>query len=158
MAMNVSLATNQSNALKSYISKLQSAKRRLEAYKRALCSNWQSNEVVYISQSIDKAISRINGIISEITSVSQDVKNTAISIRNEEIRRINAAKNALNNARNTLNNLSRNKTQLVRQLNIITDDSERIKVIKMINEYDKSIRNAKNYYQRCLTEYNNAKR
>ena len=84
MGINVTAENNRANSLKAQVSNIRIAINQLEAYKADLSANWIGEEVKYVLQSIDSAISKLKASITAIDGLSSKITSLASSIKREE--------------------------------------------------------------------------
>lgn len=86
MGINVIEANQKAVALEDNARQLSNSKMNLEQYKEVLSASWVGQEVGFMIQGIDKAITELESAINELNLLATDIRNTAEAIHQEELK------------------------------------------------------------------------
>ncbi|RJX39132.1 hypothetical protein D3P09_16705 [Paenibacillus pinisoli] len=84
MGINVVQANSQASSISRYASDLRGIKSSLLQYKSEINSAWQSREMKYVNQALDKLNIELSTICSDLDSLSSDIVAVAREIQQEE--------------------------------------------------------------------------
>ncbi|WP_239617475.1 hypothetical protein [Cohnella mopanensis] len=90
MGVNVGLAASQASAMNQYSTTLRDINNSLKQYRANLNLAWQSDEMVFVNQAIDRLTNEIVLLSKELESLGSDI----VSVANEIYREEEAARQA----------------------------------------------------------------
>lgn len=171
MAINVNATNAQAGQLSGYTNQLVSAKNQLSSYKSSILTNWQGQEVIYITRGIDQTIAQIDDVIRQLNSLSNDLKNTAAQIKREDDaaaaaararalkqQKIQTAQLNYNRAVDECDSLYKERDALQKELMKSMPANKRNSYMKKLDELMKKIQDAENKRSSCFNALNAARR
>ena len=164
MGINVIDANQKAGALEDNARQLSNSKMNLEQYKEILSASWVGQEVGFMIQGIDKAITELESAINELNLLATDIRNTAEAIHQEELKqeRIANAQAALNQKQTEVNNAIRLPDEANKQLKNPSKyglSEKKIKEMKSgVNKLNKEISRLQGELSACQTNLINAQR
>ena len=149
MAINVSMANQQADSLRSYEAYLTQAKNSLREYRSNLNSNWQGKELTYINHAIDRMLLQLSDTQNQLLPLSQEIKLVAEQIRREEekAKQINLVTIALNAAVVAANEI---KNRLDDMIKAFEDELKKHPQRKIIDSVNSQVEIIRREYEEAL--------
>jgi uncharacterized protein (DUF3084 family) len=78
------------NQLTNLMQQINTAKKKLEAFKSQIASVWQGPEIAKLNQAVDLRISEMNRISAQLQSASGKIRQTAAMLQKEDMLKLKA--------------------------------------------------------------------